>query len=297
MKKIISKAKEYAFVIVLGAVLALDYRLFIVENNFAPAGINGIATMIQYKCGFSIGYMSLIINVPLCVFAFFFIDKKYAAKTLTFCVAYSLFYLFMGSWDIQRFKYVAADTDVFPAVIAGAICGVVSGFLYKASASTGGTDVVSKFLSIKKPQWNFFYVTFVINAAVAVASLFVYADINEKTSEIALNYLPVCKCIAYAFISNFIGNLILRGCKTACKFIVVTTHAEEINDEIIAKLKHTSTRIVGYGGYSQQEKSILLCVVNKHQMVDFQSIIKKYDNTFAVAENVNETVGNFKKIK
>ena len=32
-------------------------------------------------------------------------------------------------------------------------------------------------------------------------------------------------------------------------------------------------------------------------MVDFQSIIKKYDNTFAVAENVNETVGNFKKIK
>lgn len=47
MKKIISKAKEYAFVIVLGAVLALDYRLFIVENNFAPAGIKGIATIIQ----------------------------------------------------------------------------------------------------------------------------------------------------------------------------------------------------------------------------------------------------------
>ena len=109
MKKIISKAKEYAFVIVLGAVLALDYRLFIVENNFAPAGINGIATMIQYKCGFSSGYMSLIINVPLCVFAFFFIDKKYATKTLTFCVAYSLFYLWMGAWNIQRFKYVAAD--------------------------------------------------------------------------------------------------------------------------------------------------------------------------------------------
>lgn len=33
MKKIISKAKEYAFVIVLGAVLALDYRLFIVETT------------------------------------------------------------------------------------------------------------------------------------------------------------------------------------------------------------------------------------------------------------------------
>ena len=69
-------------------------------------------------------------------------------------------------------------------------------------------------------------------------------NIDAKTSEIAFNYLPVCKCIAYAFISNFIGNLILRGCKTACKFVVVTTHAEEINEEIITKLKHTSTQIL-----------------------------------------------------
>ncbi len=56
----------------LAILMALSYQLFVVENNFAPEGLNGIATMIQYKTGFSIGYMSLLINVPLCILGFFF---------------------------------------------------------------------------------------------------------------------------------------------------------------------------------------------------------------------------------
>lgn len=47
MKKIISKAKKHAFAIVFGAVLTLYYRLFIIENKIASAGIKGIATIIQ----------------------------------------------------------------------------------------------------------------------------------------------------------------------------------------------------------------------------------------------------------
>ena len=62
-------------------VLGFTYQLFIVENNFAPAGLNGIATMVQYKTGFSIGYMSLLINAPLCVLAFSFVAKAFAKRT------------------------------------------------------------------------------------------------------------------------------------------------------------------------------------------------------------------------
>ena len=66
---------QFVVVVLLGVLLAFNYILFINPNNFAPAGINGIAVMIQYKLNFSVGYMSLIINVPLCIFAFFFIEK------------------------------------------------------------------------------------------------------------------------------------------------------------------------------------------------------------------------------
>ena len=64
--------KAFAFInIILAALLlALNYHIFIVDNHFAPAGLNGIATMIQYKTGFSISFMSLIINVPLCLLSY-----------------------------------------------------------------------------------------------------------------------------------------------------------------------------------------------------------------------------------
>ena len=57
---------SYINIILVAILLALNYHIFIVENHFAPAGLNGIATMVQYKTGFSISYMSLIINIPLC---------------------------------------------------------------------------------------------------------------------------------------------------------------------------------------------------------------------------------------
>lgn len=66
---------SYATVILLALLLAVNYHIFIVENHFAPAGLNGIATMVQYKTGFSISYMSLLINLPLCTLAYFLIEK------------------------------------------------------------------------------------------------------------------------------------------------------------------------------------------------------------------------------
>ena len=84
-----NKAKSflsYGFIIFAAILLAFNYYIFIIENSFAPAGLNGIATMIQYKTGFSISYMSLIINIPLSILAYFFTNKNFAVKTLIFSV-------------------------------------------------------------------------------------------------------------------------------------------------------------------------------------------------------------------
>ena len=81
-------ALDYLALAGLAALMALNYQVFILHNAFAPAGINGLATMVQYLFHFSIGYMSLIINLPLAVFAFFKVDRRYAVKTLLFVLAF-----------------------------------------------------------------------------------------------------------------------------------------------------------------------------------------------------------------
>lgn len=281
----------------LALLFAFNYELFIIKNQFAPAGFNGIATMIEYLTGFSVGYFTLIINVPLCIFSFFFISKDFAIKTAVFSVAYALFVLLLGGIDLSAFQYDAQGVDtIFPSLIAGALGGFVYGIAFRRNSSTGGADIVAKYVSIRDPMLNFFWINFVINAAIAIGSYFVYTETGEG-GEIIYNYKPVCLCMLYCFLSSYVGNAIIKGSKTAYKFFIVTTHAEEIDAEIIDKLHHGATKLQAKGVYSNGDRTAIVCVVNKRQLVDFRNILKKYDDTFAFVETVNETFGSFARVK
>ncbi len=290
-------ALSYLAVVVVAVLLAFNYQLFIVENHFAPAGLNGIATMIQYKTGFSIGYMSLIINIPLCILAYFLVDKSFAKRSLVFCLTYSFVFLYLQKIGLTQFQYNAQGHDtIFPVLLSGVISGFVYGTCFRTNASTGGTDIVSKYISLKKPDLNFFWVTFILNTIVAIVSFFVYAQ-PDNTQQLIYDYKPVCLCILYCFISSFIGSFIIKGTKNAYKITIITQYPDRIAQDLSQNLRHSSTRIAAMGSFSEQEKSVLLCVINRHQLVDCQNILKKYDQTFAFAETVNETYGNFKQIK
>ncbi|MBP3434768.1 MAG: YitT family protein [Clostridia bacterium] len=285
------KVWSYSQIVFSAILLAFVYYIFIIENNFAPAGLNGIATMIQYKTGFSISYMSLLINIPLSAFAYFFVHKDFAVKTLLFSVVYSFSYLFLQNSGLSYIQYHTLGHDtIYPVILSGVISGVVYGTCFRNNASTGGTDVVSRYINTVRPETNFFVVTFTLNGIVAISSIFVYA-------EDALNYKPMALCILYCFISTFVGNLLLKTTKTAYKFTIITTREDDFIEEITQKLHHGCTKLDAIGTYSGTKKSVLICIINKHQLNDFQKIIAKYENTFSYFEVVNETYGNFKHIK
>lgn len=282
---------SYLQIVLSAILLAFVYYVFIVTNNFAPAGLNGIATMIQYKTGFSISYMSLLINIPLSALAFFLVQRDFAVKTLLFSVAYSVAFLLLQNSEFAFIQYNALGHDtIYPVILSGVLAGAVYGVCFRNNASTGGTDVISRYVNKLRPDTNFFVVTFTLNAIVAIASVFVY-------SEGSLNYKPMALCIIYCFISTFVGNLLLKTTKTAYKFTVITTHKAEFVEEISEKLHHGCTEIDAIGTYTGTKKSVLICVINKHQLNDFQKIVASYDNTFSYFEVVNETYGNFKYIK
>ena len=131
--------------VALATLFALTYELFIARNQFAPAGISGVATMVEYATGFSVGYFSLIVNVPLCIFAFFFISKDFAIKTSVFSLVYSGALLLFRAVDLSAFQYDAQGVDtIFPALIAGALSGFVYGVSFRRNSSTGGEDIIAK---------------------------------------------------------------------------------------------------------------------------------------------------------
>lgn len=299
LKKTVKTAFEYVVILLLAVLSAFTYHLFIVKNNFAPAGLNGIATMIQYKTGFSIGYMTLLINIPLCIFAFFLISKKFASRSFFYCLVYSVSYLALQIIDLTPFQYDAHGYDtIYPVILSGVINGFVNGICLKYYASTGGISILSKYINKIRPRLNFFYISFALNSVVAIISLFVYADpVSPELNQAIIDYKPACLCILYCFVSTFVGNYIIAGTQKGYKFTIITSYPDEITQDIFRELKHGTTRVQALGPYNNNEKTILLCVVNCHQLTDFKTILARYDKTFAYSETVNEVYGNFKKIK
>ena len=288
---------DYAVIAAMAVLIAANYYFFIVRNGFAPAGTNGIATMVEYKTGFSLGYFTFILIVPFCIFAFFFVSKKVAVRTLWFSAIYSAVYLILQNSGLDHLQYDAHGSDtVFPAMLSGIISGLVFGVCFKRYACTGGMDVISRYVHKKNPVFNYFWVAFTLNSIIAAVSLFVYAKPDE-TGAMVYDYKPVCLCILYCFVSNFVGNYIIRGTKQAIKFTVITPHAEDITKEMMETLHHGVTQISAVGSYTNDERRVLFCVINKHQIEDFKKILNKYEGTFAFSETVNSTYGYFLKVK
>ena len=291
MKKKSKIVFEYACIVALAFLMALSYEIFIFQNSFAPSGINGIATMIQHIFDFSVGYISLIINIPLATLAFFLVDRKFALRSGVFVLVFSVLLIAVQNMDfLDKFVYNTENgtSTILAPIAAATVNGFVYGISLKFGGSTGGTDIIAALVRKWKPHISLVWIIFMLNVSVAFLSYFVYGYQAE----------PVILCVIYCFITTTVSDKILKGAKSAIKFEVITTEklSGEISERLMRELRHGVTIIDAKGMYSNTDKKLIICVINKHQIAKFQEIVSEYPQTFAYVSGVNETMGNFKKI-
>lgn len=283
-------AVSYLALVLTAMVMAVNYELFIFPNAFAPAGINGLATMVQKLFHFSVGYMSLIINVPLCLIAFLKGERRFALRTFVFVLVFSgaLLVCNAGWIDLSSFAYHTDNgtSTILAPVAAGVLNGLIIGIVFRSSGSTGGTDILGVLIHRVRPELNTLWIVFSLNTLVACLSFFVYD----------FNFEPVIMCIIYCFFTSRISDLILQGFKNQLKFEIITDQAEDLSRDIIRELRHSATLVQARGMYTGDEHQLLICVIQKHQIAKLQAILRNYPGSFAYLSPVNEVLGNFKNI-
>lgn len=284
-----SKAKKlltYLVIVGIAIVCALNYEIFIFPNKFAPAGLNGICTMIQYVFNISVGYLSLIINIPLAIWIYISVSKPLAVRSMVYVVTFSAALLILDHVDLSSFAYASDNSAILGPLVGGIINGGCYSLLLKASAYTGGTDFIAALIHKKHPEKSIFCLIFAMNVVVAVISYFVYDYKME----------PVILCILYAFTSSTLSERMTKSGRTAVRCEIITDRPEELADAIIDKLHHSATLIPAKGMYSGRKTNVLICVVNKTQVAALSAIIRSFPNTFAVFSQVDEVMGNFLKL-
>ena len=251
-------------------------------------GINGLITMVQYLFHISVGYLSLLINLPLILLTWKMVSGDFARKTLTYVLVFSLVSLVLHQGWLEGVAYHTTNgtSTVLGPMAAGVVNGVVYGLALQCNGSTGGTDLIALWIQRKRPELNLVWLIFSLNAAVAALSFFVYGCQIE----------PVIMCLIYCYLTSYVSDSMLKGGKSALKFEVVTEHADQLSQQIVTELRRSATVLHAEGMYSKTEKDLVICIINRKQISHFQRILKGFPDAFAYVSSVNEIMGNFKHI-
>lgn len=282
MKKVVS----YLMVILSAFVIALNYQIFVFPNRFAPAGLNGLFTMIQYLFDFKLSYASIILNVPLAIVVFFVVNKPFALRSLVYALAFSGFLLLFEQIDLSAFAYSTTVSKILGPAVGGLISGYSGYYVHRVGACLGGTEFIAKLIHKKNPAFNLFSIIFSLNVVVAIASYFVYGYEIE----------PVLLCIIYCYMSSSVRDNMNRKHKSAIRCEIVTDHPQELGQEIIEKLRHSATVMTATGLYTKKEKTILVCVLNSSQIAELTKIVSSYPGSFVTVSQVSAVMGNFLRL-
>ena len=282
------KVFTYCVIVFIALAAAVNYQIFVFPNRFAPSGLNGLCTMIQHMFGISVGYLSLIINIPLALLVYFKVNHSLAVRSMIYVVTFSLALLVLERVDLTAFYYATENgtSTILGPLVAGIIYGGCYSMLVQCSAYSGGTDFIAALIHKKYPEQNTLWLIFGLNVIVALISYFVYDYKIE----------PVILCIMYSFTSSTVSDKMGKNGRSAVCFEIITDYPNEISKEIIEKLHHSTTLIPAKGMYSGRETNMLICVVNKTQVAAITRIIRKYPYTFAIMDPVSEVMGNFKRL-
>jgi len=273
-----------------GIIVGTAYHFFQNSNGFAPGGVGGLATITHHLLKNKISWSILMVsfNLPIFVLVSILINKKLGFMLSVYLVVQSFIpklYDFLGMNPYS----LANNAEDFNIVFACIATGVISGFgfsiMLRHFGASGGTYGISALIKRFKPDLNIAYVSFIMDASVVFIAFFVYG----------MKVTPVICTLLNLFIANILVDNGLSGIKNGYKFEIVTTHPNEISDELMKTLKHGVTEIKVHGMYSDTDRYMLVCIINKRQIGEMMKIIKKYPDTFASFEKVNEVFGNFKR--
>jgi len=266
--------KEYA--LVLAGVLLASFGLdaFLIPNRIAAGGVSGIATILYYVFNFPVGVSMLVINIPLFILGGRIVGKEFFFKTLLATLAMSALI------DLVPAPVLSTDM-ILASVYGGALVGIGLGLTIYAGATTGGTDMAAQILHSKIPKISVATFLFVIDVMVVMTAAFVF------DAEVALYAIVVI------YLSSRLINVVTAGFKTGKAFFIITTKPDMIKQGIIEELDRGVTIISAVGGYSGEEKAVLLCAMRRNaEVIDLKRLVARVDDkAFMIATNVTEVLG------
>lgn len=257
MEKRITRYIEF----VLGVfIAALAYNLFMLPTNLIY-GIGGIAIMINKLYHIDINAFIWVCSIILLVISYIFLGKKESNQSLVGSLLYPLF-VYLTSLFMP---YISFDVEPIVSVVSGAVMvGVGSGLVMKAGFTTGGTDILNQIVA-KYGKKSLGTAMLLSDGLITVCSLFTLGISSFIYSIISI------------YIISIVVDKVLLGISDSKAFYVITDSETTVKKFIMNEIGHGVTVLDGRGGYTGDNKKVIMCIIPTKDYVEVKEGILNID--------------------
>lgn len=268
------KISSYGMLAVGTFFMAAGTNIVYEPMHMVTGGFAGIGIVLQEFFPVPLWAVTVILNIPLFIAAFYRLGIRFLEKTFFSAVCFSLLLAVVPQFPVRHTDYLMA------AIIGGSLNGLGLALVFRQGASTGGTDLLASLLKLRFPSVSSGMILAVLDGSIVIAGMAVFG--------LRIGIYAVMA----VFITSWLMDRILEGFRFAKLLYIISDKPEEISVGIMEKIHRGVTALEGIGMYSKKEKRILMCAVSRKEAVTVIHFVKQLDTqAFIVLSDAREVLG------
>lgn len=283
VKFIIKKySKDFGYIALGSFIMAMGTSLLLLPNQLSSGGFSGISTIVYYLFKLPLGITMLFLNIPLFIWAFFKISKELFFKSIIGTILLTVFI------DVLSIVPPLTEDKLLASIYGGILSGIGTALILKATASTGGTEILTYIIRKYKPHFQTATLIVIVDFIIVLLNTIFFKNI-----EVALY-----SAIAIYLMGKMI-DIIFEGVNFTKMMFIISKHYKEIATTVGKELDRGSTAIYAKGMYTKEKRMMLLCVGTRTEIAKIKMIAIQIDPTaFIITANAREIWGKgFKRNK
>lgn len=269
--------KELLLLIVGAIIYSIGTQCFITPADIAPGGAMGIALMVHHLTNLPVGTLTLCVNIPLLILAWFYLSRRFAIRTAITCIICSVMVDFVVAPNLPMYE----GDRLLSSLYGGVIIGIGMAFIFLAGSTTGGSDIAGYLVQKKWPHVSIGRLLLAIDGVILSTSTVVFGNID------AALFGLVC-----LYAQTKVIDTIIYGNDAGSQVTVVTRHAAEISEKVIQVLDRSATLLDAKGAYSGSATQVMLCTVRKSEFSRLKKMIHEIDkDAFVMVTETSQVFG------
>ena len=263
--------------IIGGILLTIATYSFAVPADFPMTGVSGVALVFYQAFGLPVGALTVILNIPIIICCYKTLGKQFYIKSLRSTLITSAVMDILG----PQLPLYQGDL-ILAAICTGVLLGIGYAIIFMRGSSTGGFDFIMMAIKYYRPHLSLGKIGFALDAMVIlIGAVTIGNGMDSVIYGLVLNYLY----------STVLDRLI-SGTSSGKLTLIISAHPREIVDEIDKLVDRGSTLLKAIGGYTGEEKEVVMCASSSKEMYAIRKRVHEIDErAFVIVVESNEVIG------